>query len=529
MSRKGAKSRTGVPGDRSTRTKARTHVGRGREPNAELEKKLAEALEQQAATSEVLQVIASSPGELEPVFQAMLANAVRICEAKFGSLYLYDGDRFRVGELHNAPPAFAEFRRREPVFYPPPGTALAQIIATKRTAHTRDIMLEEGYVARNPIIVATVELAGFRTALAVPMLKDDKLIGCINIYRQEVRPFADKQIELVTNFAAQAVIAIENARLLNELRQRTDDLSEALEQKTATSEVLSVISSSPGELKPVFETMLENATRICQAKFGNLFLREGDGYRAVAVHGEPNYVDYWRREPFISVRDDPSIPLARLTRSKDVVHIPDLRAEQSYIEGNDRIVALVSSAGARTFVVVPMLKEKEMVGAIAMYRQEVRPFSDRQIELIKNFANQAVIAIENTRLLNELRESLQQQTATSEVLSVISSSPGELQQVFETILENAVRICGAKFGNLWLREGDSFRIGATHGAPAEYQDYLHREPVVHPDPPSALGQIVTTKQVIHLADIKAMPTYDNKMRIATIELAGGGPLSGSRC
>ena len=218
------------------------------------------------------------------------------------------------------------------------------------------------------------------------------------------QPFTDKQIELAATFADQAVIAIENVRLFDEVQARTRDLSESLEQQTATSEVLKVISGSPGELEPVFQAMLANATRICEATFGNLFLRDGPTLRAVAVHGKKTYADSWQRDPVIDLRDNPGVPLDRLANSKQVTHVPDLRIEQSYIKKNVRMVNLVDVAGARTYLAVPMLKEDDLIGAIGLYREEVRPFTDKQIELVQNFAAQAVIAIENTRLLRELRE-----------------------------------------------------------------------------------------------------------------------------
>jgi GAF domain-containing protein len=431
---------------------------------------LSESLEQQTATSEVLRVISSSPGELEPVFQALLENAVRLCEANFGSLYLYDGEMYRIGALHNTPAAYAELRRREPMFRPGPATSYGRVAATKQVIHIADISAEQAYTDRDPLRVAGVELLGARTLLVVPMLKEGRLIGAIGIYRLEVRPFTDKQIELVTNFANQAVIAIENTRLLNELRQRTDDLTESLEQQTATSEVLQIISSSPGELKPVFETMLANATRLCEAKFGNLFLREGDTFRAVAMHGPTPAVDWLQREPLVELRDHPHVPLARVAKTKEVLHVPDLTTERAYIERDPRIVAVVESAGARSLLAVPMLKEGELIGAIVIYRQEVRPFSDKHIELVSNFAKQAVIAIENTRLLNELRqrtndltESLEQQTASSEILSVISGSPTVVQPVLDAIVRTAVTLCASYDAVILLRDGDHLRIAAHHG------------------------------------------------------------------
>ncbi len=332
----------------------------------------------------------------------MLENATRICEAKFGALYLSEDDGFRATAMHNAPPAYLEARAG--VLHPPPSTSLWRAANTKQAVQIADVRSERGYVERDAFVVSAVALGGYRSVLSVPMLHEDELVGVITIFRQEVRPFTDEHISLVQNFAAQAVIAIENARLLNELRQRTNDLTEALEQQTATSEVLQVISSSPGELEPVFAAMLGSATGICEAKFGNLFLREGETFRAVAWHGEPEYVENWRREPLTIKTDVPDIPLARVVETKQRVHVADLRQDVAYKAGFGPLVTLVDRGGARTLLIVPMLKEDTLIGAIALYRQEVRPFTGKQIALVENFAAQAVIAIENTRLLGELRE-----------------------------------------------------------------------------------------------------------------------------
>jgi GAF domain-containing protein len=402
---------------------------------------LSEALEQQTATSEVLRVISSSPGELEPVFEAMLENATRLCEARFGEMFLHSGDSFQSVALHGVPPSLAEFRATNPPLRPQSHIPIARAVRNRLVEHVTDVRLEQGYGEGYPPIVALADLGGARTLLIVPLVKENEVLGTINIYRQEVRPFTDKQIELVTNFAAQAVIAIENTRLLKELRQRTDDLSESLEQQTATADVLRVISSSPGDLQPVFKSMLNNALRICEATFGNLLLFNGKGLLPAELHNSPAaFGDLFKSGPLIP---GPNTALGRVIEGKHVVHIADVMAGNAYVERDPLRMVTIESLRARTLLAVPMLKDTELVGTIVIYRQEVRPFSDRQIELVTGFASQAVIAIENTRLLKETKEALERQTATAEVLKVIASSPSDVQPVFEAIAHSANRLIGA--------------------------------------------------------------------------------------
>jgi two-component system NtrC family sensor kinase len=466
--------------------------------NTRLLNELRESLEQQTATSEVLQVISSSPGDLTPVFEAILANAIRICGTRFGNLLLYDEGAMRVVAMHNPPAELGELRRRNQVI-PLERSILGPLVRTKKLSHVADITAEEPY-ASSPL----AQVARARTALGVPMLREDELVGAIAIYRQEVRPFTDKQIDMLTNFAAQAVIAIENTRLLNELRQRTDDLSESLEQQTATSEVLQVISSSPGELEPVFNSMLENATRLCDAKFGTLNLYDGSAFRIAAVHNVPPAFAETRLHGVI--RPHPGGGHAELVRTKQVVHIDDIRTRQPYLEGDPAVVAISDLGGARTIVLVPMLKEDVLVGTITIFRQEVRPFSEKQIELVANFARQAVIAIENTRLLNELRESLQQQTATADVLKVISRSTFDLQTVLDTLVESAARLCEADMVALARPKGSTFYYATSYGFPADYLEFIRTVPLTA-ERGSVMGRTLIEGKAVQVPDVLADPEY----------------------
>ena len=337
----------------------------------------------------------------------MLEKAVAICDAKFGNIHRWDGEALHLVATHNTPPAFAEARRRLRN-RPSPKSSVGRMIATKAVVHVVDAAEQPGYAEdRDPASVAAVELGGVRTVLYVPMLRENVLVGAFTLSRQEVRAFSEEQVGLVKNFAAQAVVAIENARLLNELRQ-------SLEQQTATAQVLQVISSSTGDLAHVFATMLENATRICEAKFGTLYLKERDGFRATATDNAPPSYEEARAKV---VHPSPHTTLWQAANTKRSVQIADVTLERGYLEGEPFVVSAFTMGGYRSVLSVPMLHEDQVTGVITIFRQEVSSFSAEHISLLQNFAAQAVIAIENARLLNDLRDRTQQLQTQSEELA----------------------------------------------------------------------------------------------------------------
>ncbi|MBX9824148.1 MAG: GAF domain-containing protein [Xanthobacteraceae bacterium] len=470
---------------------------------------LTESLEQQTATSEVLGVISNSLSDAQPVFDAIVQSGLRLFPNDTVFIALPDSGMIRAAAMAEKDPARAEAWKRR---FPFPLTreymhGLA--ILDRRMVDVADVRQAPADLA---IGAKNFLASGYRAVTIVPMMRGGEAIGALSVVRLEPGPLSDKQRATLHAFADQAVIAIENTRLLNELRQRTDDLAESLEQQTATSEVLKVISSSPGELAPVFSSILTNATHICEARYGMLWLTEGDGFRSVASHDIPAALAEEReREQTIYPSED--VPLGRLRHTKELVHIPDIRTDRAYTIGFRPFVALADIGGARTFLLVPMLKDDQLVGAIAIYRKEIRPFTDKQIELVQNFAAQAVIAIENTRLLSELRqrtddlsESLEQQTATADVLKVISRSAYDLMTVLDTLLRSAARLCDADQGTITQKKGDQFYRTVAFGFPGAFLDYVKDQPV-EPARDTGTGRALVEGKVIHIPDVDADPDY----------------------
>jgi PAS domain S-box-containing protein len=479
-----------------------------------------DALEQQTATAEVLQVINASPGDLAPVFTAMLEKATRLCGAGFGVLWLYDGERFSVAATHALPAALAEFVRE-----PMPAAAsasMADIVRGQSLVHVPDLAATELYHAGNHARRAYVDLGGARTLISVALRKDNALLGAINVYRQEVRPFSDKEIALLQNFAAQAVIAMENARLITETR-------EALDQQTATAEVLRVISGSATDVQPVFEAIIARAGKLCEAEFSAVARFDNDGLlRLVAVSN----LSADEAKAFHSLFPRPptrGFVMGRAFVEGHTVHVEDVLLDPDYDPRTQKI--LLSLTGYRTFLGVPILRDGKPIGVIGCGRRAVRPFTPAQIDLVTTFADQAVIAIENARLFDELRErqaelarSVDELTATGDVLKIISRSSVDLETVLDTLVETVARLCRADQSYMFRRKDDKYHLATARGLSEEAKEFI----VTHPfasDRGSLSGRVELERRAVHIPDVLQDPEYTYQgQKIAGYRTLLGVPL-----
>jgi two-component system NtrC family sensor kinase len=454
--------------------------------NVRLFQELKESLEQQTATSEILGVIASSPTDIQPVLDVVAENAARLCDATDAVIMRSDGDKFWLVASHGPNPILRPDEGRPMTR----GRHVGRAMIDGKTIHIHDLASPESQAEFSETRAAAH--AGIRTVLVTPLLRKGVAIGAILIQRKEVRPFSEKQIKLLETFADQAVIAIENVRLFKELQDRNRELTESLEQQTATGEVLRVIAGSPTELQPVLDTVIASAVKLAGATQGHIRQLDGDLLRLVAHYNETSEeIATLEATP---IRASSGGLAGRVLLERTPIHIADAQAEEpsQYVLGR--------RTGARTLLAVPLLREGTGIGTITIWRSFVEPFTDRQIELVKTFADQAVIAIENVRLFQELQarnrdltEALEQQKATGEILRVIASSPTDLQPVLDTIVTNAARVCSGDDVNIRLIDGNVLRPGAQYGSLPVFHT-----PELPIDRRSVLGRCVIDRESIHV-------------------------------